>query len=450
MAKIDSPPKKVIDLVKAFNKTGFEIYIVGGSARGLITQYPVSDWDLTTNAKPEQVQALFPKNSFYNNRFGTVSIVTGKKKTDIFEVTTYRTEQGYSDKRRPDQVSWGKTLEEDLQRRDLTINAIAIDWLAQKIIDPHQGQKDLKNKIIRTVGNPDQRFQEDALRLIRAVRIATQLGFMIEAKTLSSIKKNSKLIDDIAKEGIRDELLKLLSSDYPADGITLLYNTGLLERIIPELIEGRGIDQAKHHTDDVWTHNLKTLQHCPSKNPIVKLAALLHDIGKPKTAQGEGEERTFHNHEVAGAIMTKEIGKRLRFSKKQIDQLYTLVRWHQFTPNEKQTDKAIRRFIRRVGTDNLQDILDIRTGDRLGSGVPETSWRTELFKKRLIEVQKQPFSIKDLKIDGNDIMKILKIKPGPEIGKILKTLFEEVEEDKDKNTKECLTERVLCHRERTK
>lgn len=442
MGKIVSPPKKVIDLIKTFDRANFEIYIVGGSARGLITQHPVTDWDLTTNARPEQIQALFPKNSFYNNKYGTVSIVTGKNKNDIFEVTTYRTERGYSDKRRPDEISWGQTLEQDLERRDFTINAIAIDWLKQKTIDPHHGQKDLVDKIVRTVGNPDQRFLEDALRLIRAVRIATQLGFVIENKTLDSIKKNSKLIGEIAKERVRDELIKLLISDFPADGITLLYNTKLLEKIIPELINGRGVDQAKHHTDNVWTHNLKTVQHCPSKDPIVRLAALIHDIGKPETAQKEGKDRTFHNHEIAGAIIAKAIGQRLRFSKKDIDRLYRLVRWHQFTPDEKQTDKAIRRFIRRVGVGNLQDILDVRTGDRLGSGVPQTSWRTELFKKRLIEVQKQPFSIKDLKIDGNDIMKILNIKPGPEIGKILKQLFREVEEDKDRNTKDYLTKRV--------
>jgi len=397
-------PEKVKKLIKTFQEAGREIYLVGGSARGLLTGFPIADWDFATNATPQQMLKLFPKNSFYHNDFGTVSIVLGK---DVFEVTTYRTEGKYSDKRRPDEVSWGKTIREDLSRRDFTVNAIALEFKIEdskceiaEVIDPFGGQKDLKSKVIRAVGNPNKRFQEDGLRLMRAVRIAAQLGFVIEPKTFASIQKNAALIQKIAWERIQVEFLKLLASGQAADGIILLNNSGLLKYILPELIKCQGVTQAKHHTTDVWTHSIETLRYCPSKNPIVKLAALLHDIGKPVTAKGKGENRSFHNHEVVGAAIAKSIGRRLRLSNKQLDKLWRLVRWHQFTPSVEQTDKAIKRFIRRVGKENLQDILDIRTGDRLGSGVPKTSWRTELFKKRLVEVQKQPFCLKDLKVNG--------------------------------------------------
>ncbi len=449
-------PEKVIELIEEFQKNDFEIYIVGGTSRGLLTGYPIADWDFATSAKPNQMQKMFPKNHFYNNEFGTVSIVMGKSEKDVFEVTTFRTEKEYNDFRRPEKVEWGESIEEDLSRRDFTINAIALKFqpeadepMAQKrkckinkIIDPYNGQEDLENKIIKAVGKPDERFREDALRLLRAVRIATQLGFIIEPDTFQSIKNNADLIKNIAWERIRDEFLKLLASDHPADGILLLFNAGLLEHIMPELIKGKGIDQPKHHISTVWKHCIDCLRYCPSEDPIVRLAALLHDVGKPVTAEGSGEERTFYNHEVVGARIAKEIGQRLRLSNDQIDRLWRLVRWHQFAPDEELSDSAIRRFIRRVGKENLQDILDIRTGDRLGSGVPATSWRTELFKDRLKEVQKRPFSVKDLKIDGNDVMEVLDIRPGPEIGQILEGLFEEVKDEKDKNTRNYLLQQL--------
>jgi len=431
-------PDKIKKLITKFNENDFEIFIVGGSSRGLLTNWPIEDWDFATNATPKQMQSIFPKNSFYNNNFGTVRIVMGKKEQDVFEVTTYRTESSYTDFRRPEQISWGKTIEEDLSRRDFTINAIALKLESGKIsqtIDPFDGQKNLKNKVIKAVGDPNERFKEDGLRLIRAVRIASQLAFTIEKATLASIKKHADLIEKIAKERVKVELFKLLKSNYPADGIVMLYETGLLEFILPELIKGREVAQAKHHIHDVWTHEIESLRHCPSANPTVRLAALLHDIGKPIVVKGEGEERSFHNHEVVGAAMAKKTGQRLRLSKKELDLLWRLVRWHQFSPNENLTDAAIRRFIKRVGRKNLEEIIAVRTGDRLGSGVPETSWRTELFKKRLIEVQKKPFSVADLKVDGNDVMRILKIKPGPKVGEILQKLFDETVDDKSAKNK---------------
>jgi len=441
-----SLPSSINKIVKTFSENGFEIYLVGGAVRDMIMKRPVYDWDLTTNATPEQIQKIFPKNSFCNNKFGTVGVVFEKC---VYEITTFRKESDYNDKRHPDKISWGKTIEDDLSRRDFAINAIAIklffknNRLMKKIIDPYKGQEAIKNKLIIAVGDPDDRFSEDALRMIRAIRIGSQIGFLIEENTFSSIVKNSKLIKNISWERIRDELFKILVSPNPDQGVLFLLNAGVLKHIIPELIAGKGIDQAKHHTDDVWTHSIKSLKCAPGKDPVVKLAALIHDIGKPEAAKGDGEERTFFNHEIIGAKIANAIGQRLKLSKKDLIRLRKLVRWHQFSVDEKQTDKALKRLIRHVGQENLKDILDVRTGDRLGSGVPKTSWRTDLFKKRLVEVQKQPFSIKDLKVNGQDVMKTLSISPGPKVGKILKTIFDEVEEDKDLNDRKKLLKRIV-------
>ena len=435
-------PIKVKNIITKFLENKAEIYIVGGACRDLLLGRVVNDWDFTTNLPPEEMKKLFPKNSFYNNDFGTLSILG--KDEEIFEVTTFRTERGYSDGRHPDEVKWGKSLKEDLERRDFTINAIALR-LAQgkpELVDLFEGQKDLQCKLIRTVGNPDDRFKEDALRLIRAVRIAGQLGFSIEEKTLKSIQKNAKLINNIAGERIRDEIFKILISDKPSNGINLLRESGLLQELMPEMIYGINMTQKGHHIDDVWTHNLKTLDNCESKNPVTRLAALLHDVGKPKSMKGEGKNRTFHNHEVYGSRIAVSIGKRLKLSNKELDQLFRLVRWHMFTVQETQTDKAVRRFIRNVTLDYIDEMIAMRRADRLGSGAKETSWRWELFKERIVEVQKQPFAVKDLKIKGDDVMEILKIKPGRRVGEVLEAIFKEVEENPELNDRDILIKKI--------
>lgn len=434
-------PEKVIKIINKFTENKAEIYIVGGAVRDLLLDRQVKDWDFTTNLTPDEMKKLFPKNSFCNNAFGTFSIVDND---EIFEITTFRTERGYSDSRHPDEVVWGKTLEEDLQRRDFTINALALRLACSKpeLIDLYDGQKDLKDKLIRTVGEADERFKEDALRLMRAVRIAGQIGFEIEEKTLKSIQNNAKLINNIAGERVRDELFKILLSPTPSKGIELLKISGLLKEIIPELLEGENVSQKGHHIDDVWTHNLKTLDNCETNNPITKLAALLHDVSKPAVMTGEGEARTFHNHEVKGSRIALTIGKKLKLSNKELDQLFRLVRWHMFTVQETQTDKAVRRFIRNVTLDYIDEMIALRRGDRLGSGAKETSWRWELFKKRIVEVQKQPFAVKDLKVDGKDVMEILNIKPGRKVGEVLNAIFKEVEEEPETNKREILLEKI--------
>jgi len=423
-----------------FEKNGGEIYVVGGAVRDLLLGRKVKDWDFATNLTPEKMKKLFAKNSFCNNRFGTLSIV-GKDK-EIFEVTTYRKEVGYSDKRHPDKVIWGKKLKDDLARRDFTINALALDNRGEKVIDLYGGRKDLEKKLIRAVGSANKRFEEDALRMIRAVRIAAILGFTIEKETFEAIVKKASSIKQVAGERVCHELFLILLSPTPADGIKLLHNCGLLAEIMPELLAGIGLEQKGHHIDDVWTHNLKTLASCQSQNPVTRLAGLLHDVDKAVVVKGEGKDRTFYNHEVSGARTAVRIGKRLRLSNKQLDLLFRLVRWHMFTASEKQTDKAIRRLIRNVTVEYMGEMIALRRADRVGSGARETSWRWELFKKRIVEVQKQPFSIKDLKVNGKDVMKVLKIKPGRKVGEVLESLFAEVEEDVKLNKREVLMEKI--------
>lgn len=449
-------------IIETLKNAGHEAYAVGGSVRDYLMDKNTRGWDFTTSATPEEIQRLFP-DSFYDNAFGTVGVkiyedkgqssVVGdqlseqaehRQPVDIYEITTYRTEGRYSDNRHPDEVTWGKTIEEDLSRRDFTINAIA--WDGETYIDPYGGREDIKNKTIKAVGDAKERFREDALRMMRAVRIASQLGFMIEENTASAISQQSALLTHISAERIRDELLKIMASPYPADGIMLLKNVGLLQHILPELETAFTVPQKspkRHHIYDVGTHCIMALKHCPSTDPVVRLATLLHDIGKPKTFDKTHEGvTTFYNHEVVGARMAREICVRLKLSKTQSKKIVTLVRWHQFSVDERQTDSAIRRFIRRVGKENLEDMLALRIGDRLGGGARETSWRLELYKKRLVEVQTQPFSIADLHVSGHDVMEVFETVPGPIIGDVLRALFAEVEEGKLANEREALMTRI--------
>lgn len=438
-------PKDIQEISKKLKKEGFEIYLVGGSVRGLLTKRKVDDWDFATGAKPEQILKLFP-NAFYDNKFGTVGIPINK--SQIVEVTTFRTEDSYKDNRHPDKVGWGKTIDEDLSRRDFTINAIALELETNKLVDPFEGQTDLKNKTIKAVGDPKLRFKEDALRLLRAVRLAVQLSFEIEKETWEELKKDSKLLENISKERVNEELMKILASENPYEGVMLLSQSRLLQYIIPELLTGVGVSQVRpgrHHTEDVFTHNVLSLKFCPSIDPIVRFATLIHDIGKPKVAAKDKDGHViFHDHEIAGSKMAFEICERLKFSKKNRERVVNLIRWHMFTVDEKITDAAVRRFIRRVGVENVKDMMDLRIGDRLGGGTQTAeSWRLKLFRERIEkELSPLPFSINDLKIDGNDVMKILNIKPGPKIGEVLQKLFEEVDEDLSQNTREYLEKRV--------
>jgi len=444
---INAIPEDVKKIYTKLEKAGFDVYFVGGCVRDILMKLAVKDWDLTTNATPKQILKLFP-DGFYNNEFGTVGIPITERQ--VVEVTTFRTEHGHSDRRRPDKVSWGKTIEEDLSRRDFTMNAIAMKIKGDQVefVDPHEGKSDIEKRIIRCVGNPKERFKEDALRLMRAIRFAAQLSFDIDEATGKEIKADASLIKHISAERIRDELLKIIASPDPARGIMLLRESGLLEVILPELLEGIGVSMVRpgrHHTTDVFTHNIESLKHTPSKDPIVRLASLLHDVGKPKVAGVDKDGLvTFYNHEIKGAKIAFEVCLRLRLPKKETQRVVNLIRWHMFSVDEKLSDAGIRRFIRRVGVENVKDLIDLRIGDRLGSGTQKAeSWRLKKFKKRIEEQLKPaPFSISDMAIDGNDVMKVLNLKPGPIIGKLLLKLFEEVDEDLSKNKRDYLLKRV--------
>lgn len=463
-------PDEVINILSKLKKAGFDAYVVGGAVRDLLTGRPVDDWDFTTNAVPDEIQKVFP-GSFYDNKFGTVGIPIHRTGTrgqgsetnlkdrqdfEVYEITTFRTEQGYSDKRRPDKVEWGKSLEEDLSRRDFTINAMALQTRAKgqglkakgeenydvEIIDPFEGQKDLENKLIRAVGNPNERFREDALRMMRAIRLGAELGFGIEEKTLEAIKANKDLIKKISWERIRDEFLKIIGSHFPADGVKLLHSTESLEIILPELVKGAGVPQGGHHIYDVFTHGLESLRFCPSQDLWVRLATLLHDVGKPDTMMIRDGKPTFYNHEVVGARIVKNIADRLRLPREKRDFLWKMVRWHMFAYNPEMTDCAIRRFMRRVGKEDIPKMMELRVGDRKGGGSRETSWRLEELKRRIAGLMNDPLTVADLKIDGFDVMKALNVKPGPVIGKVLNFLFEEVLEDPCKNNREYLLSRI--------
>ncbi len=441
-------PAYVKEFLDVFVKNDFLIYVVGGSVRDMLLDKVVKNWDFTTNAKPEQIQKLFAHN-FYNNQFGTVGIpVDADGEQHIFEVTTFRKESDYTNKRHPDTVEWSNTLEEDLKRRDFTINAMAYD--GNNIVDLFGGRQHLADKKIIAVGDPDVRFAEDALRLMRAVRLCAQLGFLLDEATRDSIRKNAEHITKVSGERVRDELFKIIQSANPAEGILFLRSTGLLAYILPEVDVCFDVPQKspkRHHIFDVGTHLVMALKHTPSQDVITRFACLLHDIGKAKTFKKDPESQliTFYNHEVVGAIQAQQIAKRLRLSNDQTHKLVTLVRQHQFTVSEIQTDKAVRRFIRQVGTEYVMDILDLRTGDRLGSGSRETSWRTELFKERLIEVQKQPFSVADLKISGHDVMQTLNIRPSAQVGHVLNEIFAKVEDATLPNEREALMTELKTH-----
>lgn len=438
-------PKEVKSVIEGLKKAGFEAFIVGGCVRDVLRGAEPVDWDIATLAKPEEIRKVFPK-SFYENKFLTVTVQidTQNPKLKEIEVTTYRKEAKYTDKRHPDEVKFAKTLEEDLSRRDFTINAIAAD--PPKIIDPYEGQKDLKKRIIRTVGKPDDRFSEDALRMMRAVRLATVLNFEIEEKTAKSIKKNASWLQAISKERIKDELLKMVMTERAADGVELLRKLGLLKYIIPEIEEGYGVAQNKHHIYDCYEHSLFAFRYAVQKgfNIYVRLASLLHDVGKPRTKRGEGLNSTFYNHEVVGAKMTAQILERLRFPKKDIEKIVKLVRYHLFYYNVGEvSESSVRRLVRQVGLENMDELLQVRMADRIGSGVPKAEpYKLRHLRYIIEKVSQDPLSPKMLKVKGNDVMKLLKFQPGPKVGKILAILLEEVIDDPKKNTKDDLEARV--------
>lgn len=442
-------PKEVKDVISKLKDSRFEAYAVGGCVRDLLRGEKPKDWDVTTSAKPEEIMAIFPE-SFYENKFLTVTVKTGAEDPVLkeIEVTTFRAEGKYTDKRHPDEVRFADKLEDDLSRRDFTVNAIALG-LDLKLIDPHNGQADLKNKLIRAVGNPETRFEEDALRMLRAVRFSVQLGFEIEEKTKTAIKKIAGNLEFIAKERIRDELNKIFETTEARQGIELLHELGLLKFILPEAEEGIGVEN-RPRIFTVWEHNLKALEYGARQGfPLdVRIAALLHDVGKPRTkGPMKNNEWTYYGHDMVGAKMAAQILERLHYPRDMIEKIATLIRWHLFKydPDEGITDSSVRRLIRHVGAENMDDLVRVRICDRMGMGVPKAvPYRLRHFQFRVEKIlrEEEAPTPKMLKVNGEDIKRILKIAPGPKIGYILEVLLQEVIDEPAKNIKENLESRT--------
>ncbi|MFH1412675.1 MAG: CCA tRNA nucleotidyltransferase [bacterium] len=437
-------PKYIINIVVKLQKAGYEAYIVGGCVRDWLLKKEPEDWDITTNAKPEEILKVF-SNAKYENAFGTVlvKVKNSKNQTEtVVEVTTYRSEQGYSDRRHPDNVKFEDSLEKDLARRDFTINALAMD-LDGKITDLYGGEDDLKKKIIRSVGEPADRFKEDALRMMRAIRFVSQLGFEIEPKTERAIVKLAGSIKFVANERVRDELIKIIASDRPYEGVIKMQKTKLLNYILPELEDGVGVKQNYHHIYTVFDHNTLSLKHCPSKDWRVRFAALLHDIAKPKTLKYIDNKNTFYNHEYVGEKMARKIMKRLKFANDDLEKVAVLVRNHMFYYNvDEVSASSVRRLILKVGEENLKALIDMRVADRLGSGTPKAiPYKLRHLQYMMDKVRHDPISVKMLKINGDEIMELLKIKPGPKIGAILDVLLSDVIEDPKLNTEKHLKQK---------
>ena len=437
----------VKNIVQSLEKAGFEAYIVGGCVRDLLMALTPKDWDVTTNARPEKILEIFSDGK-YENVFGTVLVpvkLANGETEAVVEVTTYRSEQGYSDRRHPDKVVFEDSLEKDLSRRDFTINAMALKADGMTLVDFFGGEKDLKKKIIRAVGEPEDRFKEDALRMMRAIRLACQLNFTLEPKTERAIMKMAGGLKFVSAERIRDELVKILESDRAYEGMMMLQEMKLLQYLIPELERGVGVDQNKHHIYPVFKHSLLSLKFTPNKKWQVKLASLLHDIAKPQTKRIIKGGATFYNHDLVGAKVALKIMARLKFANADIEKVTTLIKNHMFYYNVGEvTASSVRRLIRKVGEENLADLIDLRVADRLGSGVPKAKpYKLRHLEYMMEKVRFDAVSVKMLKINGDDLMKLLNIEPGPKIGAILDVLLSEVIDDQSLNNKDYLAKRSL-------
>lgn len=440
-------PNKVKYIMDTLLKHNYEAYIVGGCVRDMILGREPEDWDITTCATPEQVKSIFHRTVDTGIQHGTVTVLLEK---EHFEVTTYRVDGIYEDYRRPKEVSFTSSLEEDLKRRDFTINAMAYNY-NQGLVDPFNGLKDLEEGLIKTVGSAHDRFNEDALRMIRAIRFSCQLGFGLEDKTFEAIKLNCELIKKVSIERIREEFSKILVSKEASRGIDNLRVSGLLQYFLPEVLAMFGFDQRNpHHDKDIYYHTLMVVDNTEPKL-TVRLAALLHDIAKPVTfsldEKGIGH---FYTHEVKGKEMCEYILKRLRYDNDTIKKVSNLVFDHmsRYSNLKKST---IKKVINRVGKENLEDLFNLQEADIKGSAPPfdfSGIHRLRIKSKEILE-QKEPLNVKDLALKGDHLIK-LGLKPGKLIGEILNYLIEKVLEDPELNKKEQLEEMALEYIEKSR
>lgn len=444
-----------------FEAAGFEAYLVGGAVRDEIMGKGAHDWDVATNARPEDVMKIFRRVIPTGIKHGTVTVHFMKK---AIEVTTFRTESDYSDGRHPDKVEYAGHIEEDLSRRDFTMNAMAASLKDGHIVDPYGGADDIKARIIRAVGEPCERFMEDGLRPVRAVRFASQLGFRIEENTWAAILRDDilKKAAGISLERFRDEFCKILLSPVPSVGLKLLEESGLLKIFVPELLQGRACvqsDERGFHSFDVLDHNfyacdgavLRGASESSEQSPadrllILRLAALFHDVAKPSCKRVDGAKITFYNHEIAGEKMARGILVRLKFSNAQIDAVCHLIKEHMFNYESSWSDAAVRRFVQRVGAQNIDALFDLRLADIYGMKRVEVRLHDTAVCGKLLELrsrvdaalsQKSAMGLKDLAVNGGDLI-ALGIPAGKKMGAILKELFEAVTDDPAMNSRDAL------------
>lgn len=436
-------PAPILTLVRKLQESGQEAYLVGGCVRDLLRGAEVSDWDIATSARPEEVQHIFPRAVPTGLPHGTVTVPTD---AGPCEITTFRTESGYTDARRPDRVTFVREVEPDLLRRDFTVNAMAWDPLNRREVDPSGGRGDLSKGLLRAVGDPVERFREDGLRPVRAARFVATLEFDLEPGTERALPSAKDRVARVAPERIRDELMKMLASPTPSRGFEVLRRSGLLPIVLPELAATVAVPQNRYHAHDVYFHTLYTVDAAPADKPFVRLAALFHDLGKPGTrAERENGEATFYNHQFEGARIAIDALTRLRFSRETTDLVAHLVEHHMFDYRSEWTDAAVRRFVQKVRPENIADLFDLRIADNVGNGT-KTGFPHYLEELRdridAILVARQALSLRDLRIGGEDVMRVLGIPPGPRVGEVLEQLLEEVVEDPDRNERGWLLRRV--------
>lgn len=439
-------PVDVLAVCQRLREAGYKAFVVGGSVRDLLLGRPPGDFDVATDAHPERVMDLFGSRYALPTglQHGTVTVLAGEPPAQRpVEVTTFRGEGAYLDGRRPSTVTFSATLDEDLSRRDFTMNAIAYDPVAHAIVDPWHGQDDMAAKTIRTVGDPILRFGEDGLRPMRAVRQAAQLGFVLEPATQAAIPRAMASFRKVSAERIRDELRKLLLAPVPSHGIELMRQTGLLAEVLPELVATVGCVQNRFHRHDVYTHTLAALD-AAAPDFVLRLAALLHDVGKPKTQaprENAPGEYNFFRHEVIGAEMTAHICARLKLSAVERDTVTALVAGHMFFYTSDWSDGSVRRFVRRTGQDRVALLFSLREADIVGRGSGEDpQGETRELRRRIDDVAAADAALRvtDLAIDGKDVMRLLDIPPGRRVGQVLDELLERVLDDPGLNRREIL------------
>ncbi len=419
-------PAEVLGLIEVLRTAGHSAWVVGGSLRDVLLGRTPADWDMTTDARPERIVALFP-GAVYENRFGTVAV---RRDVETFEITTFRSDHDYADFRRPHRVEFGRTIEVDLARRDFTVNALAWGgWPGEplELVDPYGGRADLEGRLLRAVGDPEARFGEDALRMIRAVRLAAALGFEIEPATLAAIETQAELVRHLSGERVAAELEKLLAAPLPSVGLRPLEATGLLRWISPDLAAQRGIPQNKVPGEDLWDHTVRTVDAARQDRPVVRLAALLHDIGKPATFV----EGRFHGHESEGARLADELLRRLRFPRATTERVAHLIRHHMFIYESTWGDAAVRRFIAKIGRPALEELFELREADDVGSGMPADEHGLGELRVRVAGQLAAEVALDraDLLVDGDDLIAELGLEPGPLLGAILERLLDAVVED---------------------